>query len=183
MEEAAIHASVVELPHGAGVAVRQDRFGAEFVRGGLETRGDFIEGFVPGNAGETAFAFCADAAEGVQKAIGRVFVFEVAGYFGAEEASGDGMGGVASEAAAVTLFIDIDEEGAGVGAIEGEDGVDGGGTVIQLSPMDPKGNDFRRFEKTKPIFRVVSVLRIFSTLILWPCCIRKTSSRLGGSVS
>ncbi len=93
----------------------------------MQARGNFVERFVPGNAGEATFAFCSDAAEGVEEAIRGIFVFEVAGYFGAEKTSGDRVGGIASEATAVAVFIDIDEERAGVGAIEGTDGVDGAG--------------------------------------------------------
>jgi len=82
----------------------------------------------------------------------------------------------------VTLFIDIDQERAGVRAIEGTDGVDGAGTVIQLSPMEGQGADgggFSPIRKTKPIFRVADLVCIFSTLILLPLRKRKTSSRPG----
>ena len=94
--------------------------------------GDFIEGFVPGDGGEIAFAFGAGAAEGVEQTVGGVFVIEVAGYFAAEEAAGDGVVGVAAETAAVILLVDIDEERAGVGAIEGADGVDGAGHGVLI---------------------------------------------------
>jgi len=108
MEEAAIHAGEVEDPAGSGVAVRQDGFRAVFDGCRAEAIGDFMERFVPGDAGEAAFAFRAGAAERVLQAIARVFVFEVAGYFSAEEASGDRVRGIASEAVAVILVIDVD---------------------------------------------------------------------------
>ena len=47
VKEAAVHAGPVEKAHGAGVAVGQDRFGAEFAGYGLEFFDDFVEGFVP----------------------------------------------------------------------------------------------------------------------------------------
>ena len=59
-------------------------------------------------------------------------MFEIAGYFSAEEASGDGMVGIAAETAAVILLVDIDEQRTGVGAIEGTDGMDGAGHVHMI---------------------------------------------------
>ena len=50
MEEAAIHGAVAEHADGARVAVGQDRFGAMGVGDVLETCGDCVEGFVPGDA-------------------------------------------------------------------------------------------------------------------------------------
>jgi hypothetical protein len=68
----------------------------------------------------------------MEETVGGVFVIEVAGDFAAEEAAGDGMVGVAAETAAVILLVDIDEERAGVGAIEGADGVDGAGHGVLI---------------------------------------------------
>ena len=64
---------------------------------GLRRCGDFVEGFIPGDAGEAAFAFRAGAAQGIEQAVGGVFAFEIAGYFAAEETAGYGMGGVAAQ--------------------------------------------------------------------------------------
>ena len=76
--------------------------------------------------------FGTGAAERVEEARGRVFVFEIAGYFGAEEASGDGVIGIAAEAVAAILVVDIDEQRTGVGTIEGADGVDCAGHVHSI---------------------------------------------------
>ncbi len=59
-------------------------------------------------------------------------MFEVTGYFGAEEASSDRVSGIATQTAALALVVYIDEEGAGVGAIECADGVDGLGHVPSI---------------------------------------------------
>ena len=127
MEEAAINAGALEDAHGARVAIGQDRFRAGFGGGGLEARCYFVERVVPGDAGEAAFALRAGATERVKKAVGRVLVFEIAGYFGTEETLGNGVGWVATEATAAAGIVDVNQERAGVGAIESADGVDGSG--------------------------------------------------------
>jgi hypothetical protein len=132
VEEATIHAAEVEGSAGAGVAVGEDGFGAVFAGDTVQAVGDFGEGFIPGDAGEMSFSFGACAAERVEETAGRVFVFEIAGYFGAEKAARDGMSGIASETAAVILLVDIDEQRAGVGAIEGADGMDCAGHVYMI---------------------------------------------------
>ena len=100
MEEAAIHGAIAKHADGACIAVGQDRFGAVGVGDVLETRGNGVESFIPGDAleslvflspeqgtfGETGFA-----AEGIEDAIGGVDAVEVFGDFAAEEALGDGM--------------------------------------------------------------------------------------------
>ncbi len=104
MKEAAVHACAVEQAHGAGVAVGQDGLGAELGGDGAEAGGDGVEGFVPGDALEAAFAFGADAALGIEQAAGGVFALQVLRHFAAEEAAGDGMGGVAAEPGARARF-------------------------------------------------------------------------------
>jgi hypothetical protein len=69
----------------------------------------------------------------VEQAIRGVLVFEVAGDFGAEESPSDRMVGVAAETAAAALCVDVDQEGTGVGAIEGADGMEDASHVIRLS--------------------------------------------------
>ena len=50
VEEAAIHGTVAELAYGAGIGIRQDRFGAVLAGDGGEAGRDGVEGFVPGDA-------------------------------------------------------------------------------------------------------------------------------------
>jgi hypothetical protein len=66
-------------------------------------------------------------------------VFEIAGYFGAEKASGDGVVGIAAEAVAVILIVDVDEQRTGVGTIEGADGVDCAGHFHTIISDRPRG--------------------------------------------
>ncbi len=82
-----------------------------------EAGGDGVEGFVPGDALEAAFALGADAALGIEQAVGGVFALQVLRHFAAEEAAGDGVGRVAAQFGAVAVF-DGDQEGAGVRTIE-----------------------------------------------------------------
>ena len=60
MEEAAVHGSAIERAERAAVGVGQNGFGADVVGDAAEAVSDFVEGFVPGDAGE-----------GVGRAIGR----------------------------------------------------------------------------------------------------------------
>ena len=69
MEEAAVHAGAVEQAHGAGVAVGQNRFGAELLRDGGQAARDGVERFVPGDAREAAFAFGAGAPLRIEQAV------------------------------------------------------------------------------------------------------------------
>ncbi len=52
-----------------------------------------------------------------------ILAFEVLGYFAAQEAAGDGMAGVAAEPGTRAVFVDVDEQGAGVRAIQSADGL------------------------------------------------------------
>ncbi len=123
MEEAAIHACALEDAHGAGIGVRQDGLGAVGGDDVGEARGDLVEGFIPGDAAELAGTLGAGALEGVLEAIGMVVAIEILCYFAAEEALGDGVGGVALEASGATGGgIDLNEHGASIGAIESADG-------------------------------------------------------------
>ena len=79
---------------------------------------------VPGDSFELAGAFATGATQRVEQALRRVFAVEIFGYFAAEEAAGDGVRRIAAEFGAVALVIDVDEQGAGVRAIEGADGME-----------------------------------------------------------
>ena len=72
---------------------------------------------------EAAFAFCAGAPQRMEQAGGRVFALEIARDFAAEKSAGDGVGGIAAELAAAACFVDVDQEGTGVRAIERADGM------------------------------------------------------------
>ncbi len=131
MEEAPVHAGALQVTHRAAVAVGQDGFGAEFGGDGLQARGDFVESFVPRDARKAAFAFRADAALRVEQAAGRVLALEIAGDFSAQESAGDGMIGIAAQAAAAAVF-DVDQQTASVGAIERADGMANFGGQVEI---------------------------------------------------
>ena len=95
MEEAPVHRGVLQQPHGAGVAVGEDRLravGAAGDRG--EALGDDVERVVPGDALEAAFALGAHAAHGMEHALVGVGALEVARDLRAEHAAGGRMLGV-----------------------------------------------------------------------------------------
>src|SRR5690606_3830709 len=73
VEEAAIHAAVVHQPHVAVVAVGQDGFRAVAADDFLHAPGDLIQGFLPGDAGEGAFALAAGPFQGMQHPVGVVY--------------------------------------------------------------------------------------------------------------
>ena len=52
MEETAIHRTIIQDANGAGVGVRQDRFGSVFAGDGGEAGRYGVEGFIPGDAFE-----------------------------------------------------------------------------------------------------------------------------------
>jgi len=64
------------------------------------------------------------AAERIEDAIGGVNAVEILGDFAAEEALRDGLGGIAFDFDGAALLVDSDQDCAGVGAVEGADGVD-----------------------------------------------------------
>ena len=136
VEEAAIHGTVAELADGAGVGIRQDRFGAVLAGDGGEAGRDGVEGFVPGNAlerlGFTAvwqrgFGHAGAAAHRVEQAVRRVNTVEVLRHFAAEEAARDGVIGVAAEFGGTSCFVDGDEHPAGVGAVMRADSMNSAG--------------------------------------------------------
>jgi len=122
MEKAAVHARALQETHRAAIAIRQNGFGAELGGDGFETRGNFIERFIPGDTREAALAFGANAPQRIQKPLGRIFTLQIAGDFAAQKSAGYGMRGIAAKPGTFAIF-DIDEQGAGVRAIERADGM------------------------------------------------------------
>ena len=67
-------------------------------------------------------AFGAGAFLRIEQAVGRIFALQILRDFSTEEATGDGMIGIAAQSGGAAIF-DVDEQAAGVGAIESADGV------------------------------------------------------------
>ncbi len=91
-----------------------------------QARGDGVERLVPGDAFEAAFALGADAPLRIEQAVGMILALEVVRHFAAQESARDRMRRVAAQLRAAAVF-DIDQQGAGVGAIERAHGVAGFG--------------------------------------------------------
>ena len=89
MEESAIHATKIEQAHRARVAVGKDGFRTVLIGGLLQMVRDFVEGVIPGDAGEAALAFGSDAAQRIEQAAGGIFVIEVTGDLAAKKSAGD----------------------------------------------------------------------------------------------
>ena len=135
------------MADGACIAVGQDGFGAVLVADLLEARGDGGEGFVPGDALEGfvlvarwasgPFGAAGFAAQRIEDAVGGVDAVEILGDFAAEEALGDGLGGIAFDFDGAALLVDRDQDGAGVRAVVGADGVDDaeGGGAADMRPL------------------------------------------------
>ena len=100
--------------------------GPNSVADGEQAVGDGIERFVPGDAFEAAFALGADAPLRIEQAIGVILALEIPGDFAAEKSARDRMRRVATQLRAASV-IDINEQRAGVGAIERAHGVAGFG--------------------------------------------------------
>ena len=79
MEEAAIHPAAVQQPHGARIAIRQDRFGPVLRRDRFQPLRDGVQRFVPGDAFEAAFALRADAPLRIEQAVGMVLPIPLRG--------------------------------------------------------------------------------------------------------
>ncbi len=97
-----------------------------FARDGAQARRDGVERFFPRNPLEAALALRAHALLRIEQAVGRIFALKILGHFTAQEAARDGMIGVAAQASGADAFLAIlymDQYGAGVGAIEGTDGM------------------------------------------------------------
>ena len=69
VEEAAVHAGAVEQAHGAGVAVREDRFGAELLAIAA-SRPAMCRELRPRKCVRSGLAFGADASHGIEQAVG-----------------------------------------------------------------------------------------------------------------
>ncbi len=62
-----------------------------------EAVGDCVQGFVPGDALESALTFRAGAPLRIEQAIGRIFAFQILRDFAAEESARNGMIGIAAK--------------------------------------------------------------------------------------
>ena len=106
MEEAPIHRAVAQLPDGTRVAVRQHTLRTPLGGDGPQPRGDLGQSFVPRNAleggellpaPERPLGHAGAAPHGIEQAVGRVDMIEVARYLAAQKATRDGMRGIARE--------------------------------------------------------------------------------------
>ena len=100
-------AGAVEVTHRSGIAIRQDRFGAKFFRAGFQLACDFVECFVPADAGKTALPFGASAPQGIKQAVGRVFTLEITSHFSAEESARHRMRRIAAQLRTPSRMIDV----------------------------------------------------------------------------
>jgi diketogulonate reductase-like aldo/keto reductase len=117
MKEAPVHGAILQEAHGAGVAVRKDRFGAiGRRRDRAESGGNDGKRIVPCDALEAAFALPADPAHRVQHALVGVGAIEVAGDLGAQHPTGTGMIGRATNGDGAAVFYG-GQQRAGIGAI------------------------------------------------------------------
>src|SRR6185503_4656949 len=123
IEEAAIHAAVVDDSHRAAVAIGQNRLGAVGGFGDLaKTPSDGVERLVPAYSLESSFAFGADSSHRIEHALRVVDAFEVSSDFSAEKALGSRMIGIAADFRS-SAVLDFDEHSASVGAIVRTGGV------------------------------------------------------------
>lgn len=91
-------------------------------RDALELAGNFVERFLPGDAGEATLAFRADALLRVEEPFGGVLAIEVARDLAAEETAGNRVLRVAAKSRPVSRF-DVDQERAGIRAVQCTDGM------------------------------------------------------------
>jgi len=125
VEEAAIHAAVVHQPHVAVVAVGQDGFRAVAADDFLHAPGDLIQGFLPGDAGEGAFALAAGPFQGMQHPVGVVYPGGKMARFVTDGSPGDRMVRITVDPNDPSL-LQGNGEAAGVGAVQRADGSDDG---------------------------------------------------------
>ena len=117
VEEAAVHAGVIQQAHGAGVAVGQHGFRTEFAHGGRKAGGDGVYRLIPTDARELAGTLGSGPFLRVKKAIGGVFAFQILGDFSAQKALRYRVIGVAAQPGADAIFH-VDEQPAGVRTIQ-----------------------------------------------------------------
>ncbi len=118
VEEAAVHSTAVDHPHGTGVAVRKDCFRPVFLADVTKALRNCAQSLIPGGLNEFAVAFRADSLQRVHEAIRVVVALQVLGNFAAEKAASDGMLGIAAEVRPVALAVYIDEQRTAVRAVQ-----------------------------------------------------------------
>src|SRR5262245_35523795 len=122
MEEPAIHARAVQISHGAGVAVGQNRFGTESSGDGGEAFGDGVEGLLPTASLEAPFTLCPPPAHGIEQPLRRVDPLEITRHFATKKAARYGMIGVAADPHGAAV-LDLELHRARVGTIVSTDGI------------------------------------------------------------
>jgi hypothetical protein len=108
-----VDAEAHHQPHGAGVVVRPDRFGAEAALGRVEACGNFVQRFIPGDARELAGAFRACAAQRMHQPVGMVDALGIARHLGADHARGVALQPGAAHPPDGVTIDHLDIEGAG----------------------------------------------------------------------
>src|SRR5262249_36707232 len=102
----------------SAVGIGQNGLTSVACQDSLEAGGYFVQGFVPGNAGELALPFNAYAPLGVEHAQGRIEPPIVVRYFVAKEPAGEGVIRVALRARAPPL-LHRHQDAARIGAVQG----------------------------------------------------------------
>src|SRR2546423_1221083 len=109
MKKPPIHSRAVQIAHGAGVTVRQDRFGAKLRSDLLQTRGDFIERLVPADTLKASLAFSAAAAPRIEQPLRRILALQIFGDFAAQKTARNRMFGVATQSRSATIVIYVQQ--------------------------------------------------------------------------
>jgi len=108
-------------PHRSRVMVGQYRLPTVGLEDRSEPLGDFIQGSFPGDLLEFAFPFATRSAHGMQKPIGLLLSLRIPGRFDASKAPGDRMLRISGQPDDLAR-IDLDVQGAGIGAIQSAHG-------------------------------------------------------------
>ena len=105
--------SRITSAHGAGVVIRPHRFRAEFALRRIETRGDFVERFVPGDARELTGALRPGPAHRIEQPVGMMDALGIARDLGADDAGGVGLllGTAHPADAAAVDHLDVERAG------------------------------------------------------------------------
>ena len=117
VEQAVAHDVALQEPLRAEVAVGGDGCAAVALARREQARGGHRERLVPARLAEPALALRARAQERAQQPLRRVHALEVVRHLAAQEARRDRMLGVACDRGRAPIGVDLDEQGAGVGAI------------------------------------------------------------------
>ena len=130
MEKPPIHRSVAEFAKRSAVGIRKDRFTAKFGCDALESRSNFVESFVPGDALEGscgAGALARDylgpnSPQWIQHPVRRIDPVQVLGDFRTQESASDRMRGIALDFYRLAV-VHRDQYPARVRAIMGTGGM------------------------------------------------------------